>query len=105
MDKLAEPLLDWNDSPARLSRRDSRYDPAVAQQAAGALQQISFGEFGRVIHQHGADLIGVREQECVPATQAEAGHVTLLSGEPGQEPGGVGVEGRIVPQQRPSPGR
>jgi hypothetical protein len=27
MEKLAEPLLFWNDSPARLSRRDPRYDP------------------------------------------------------------------------------
>jgi hypothetical protein len=27
MEKLAESLLVWNDSPARLSRRDVRYDP------------------------------------------------------------------------------
>jgi glycosyltransferase involved in cell wall biosynthesis len=27
MEKLAEPLLTWNDSPRRLSRRDPRYDP------------------------------------------------------------------------------
>ena len=27
MEKLAEPLLEWRDSPARLSRRDPRYEP------------------------------------------------------------------------------
>jgi len=35
MEKLAEPLLDWNDSPARLSRRDPRYDPEAFYRLKG----------------------------------------------------------------------
>ena len=35
MEKLAEPLLDWNDSPARLSRRDPRYDPETFYRVKG----------------------------------------------------------------------
>jgi glycosyltransferase involved in cell wall biosynthesis len=36
MEKLAEPLLVWNDSPARLSRRDPRYAPEAFYRLKGA---------------------------------------------------------------------
>jgi glycosyltransferase involved in cell wall biosynthesis len=45
MDKLAEPLLVWNDSPARLSRRDPRYDPE-------AFYRVKAGYLARWLARH-----------------------------------------------------
>jgi glycosyltransferase involved in cell wall biosynthesis len=45
MEKLAEPLLVWNDSPARLSRRDRRYDPE-------AFYRVKAGYLARWLARH-----------------------------------------------------
>ena len=54
----------------------------VAQQPAGALHQAALPELVGVVHQHLAHVVGMREEERVPAAEPERGDVALLPGEP-----------------------
>jgi glycosyltransferase involved in cell wall biosynthesis len=101
MEKLAEPLLVWNDSPTRLSRRDPRYDPeAFYRVKAGYLARwlaahnphhpsvILWGA-GRVTRRRARSLVehGVRIEAFVDIDPRKVGRP--IDGRPVQGPGAL----------------
>jgi hypothetical protein len=67
-------------------------EQTVAQQSASALHQPALAEVGRSVHEHGAHLIRVGEQDGIGAPEPEAGDISLLLRKAKQEAGAVRVE-------------
>lgn len=58
MGKVAEPLLEWRDGPARLSMRDERYSPASFRRLKRYYLGQAFPNNGRTFYQWGAGEVG-----------------------------------------------
>jgi glycosyltransferase involved in cell wall biosynthesis len=106
MEKLAEPLLVWNDSPRRLSRRDARYDPE-------AFYRVKAGYLARWLARHNPHHPSVVLWGAGRVTRrrarALAGHGIEIEAFVDIDPRKLGrpIEGRpvLAPDALPPPGR